>query len=125
MSSGVVSCVCVCVCVLFQTVVLGYFDFELDPEPREYLAYLGAARLALADGQYEYAPTLLFRIQIMCIDIGDGLRFGVISSVKVALVAEMPHHPSIMLCRSTRPDKVSATRATTLSLTSNHNFHLL
>ncbi|XP_062508346.1 thioredoxin domain-containing protein 11-like isoform X2 [Corticium candelabrum] len=71
-----------------ETVVLGYFDFELDPEPREYLAYLGAARLALAD------------------DIGDGLRFGVISSVKVALVAEMPHHPSIMLCRSTRPDKL-------------------
>jgi hypothetical protein len=71
-----------------ETVVLGFFDFKLDPEPWEYLAYLGAARLALAD------------------DVGDGLRFGVISSMTVALTAEMPDPPSVMLYRATSSNKI-------------------
>lgn len=46
-------------------------------------------------------------VRYFVIDVGDGLRFGVISSMAVALIAEMPQPPSVMLCRATRPNMAS------------------
>ncbi|XP_065846578.1 thioredoxin domain-containing protein 11-like isoform X2 [Oscarella lobularis] len=71
-----------------ETVVLGYFDFVLHPEPPEYLAYLKAAKLSLR--QY----------------VGDRLVFGVVSSETVAAEANMSGSPSLMLCRTNQKNLV-------------------